>query len=306
MLISNLAIICIVYSLCEICSSIITIFCDFEDACFHTDFMFLTSFEWIGIIRFATSICNMYAMPALIVERVTATVCFKTYEKLQHFYLMILHLIFHWLMSFLAVYLIVNRKIFNIQKHSIKRFSEIFPFIPLIFVSIFACLLFIFIFFYTDYINHKRYNHSLIYGNTYTLSERYQLCENIRTSSLMKRCAIVCVIFVCLSATFLALQYISKDIRSKLIYKILFKLCASSYAITFIANAFKTNEIWKEKFLDILLRQKHRKIIPHECGPTMPLHDAKIFRTSTGERMLFDSSLEATMYFSQLHNLWNA
>uniref|UniRef100_A0A914QXX2 Uncharacterized protein n=1 Tax=Panagrolaimus davidi TaxID=227884 RepID=A0A914QXX2_9BILA len=188
MLISNLACLCIVYSICEITTAIKVLKCEDTDYCFHGDYLLSGSKTIIDGLKISSGICNVIAMPLIICERIIATVYFRNYEKQQHLYFVAFIVFIQWGASFLTVFLLFNGYI---------------PFLLVAAPGTLISFIFIALFFYVDHLNHKMYHESISEGCAYTLSQRYQLCENIRTSNLLRKCSVVssiCIpvgIFVC-------------------------------------------------------------------------------------------------------------
>uniref|UniRef100_A0A7E4UNY0 Serpentine receptor class gamma n=1 Tax=Panagrellus redivivus TaxID=6233 RepID=A0A7E4UNY0_PANRE len=86
-------------------------------------------------------------------------------------------------------------------------------------------------YFIMNHINDRRYLHSIKYGNQYTLSERFQLSENIRTKKIVKVVVNACIwCNLIIFAEVYCLQSV-KEVRAKFAMKMVYESTVTLYGM---------------------------------------------------------------------------
>lgn len=161
---------------------------------------------------------------------------------------------------------------------------------------------------FLHYFNKKRYRSSLYNVDKYTLSERYQLQENIKSAVLMQR---VALFIFCMNLTigiaFTVSYYFQGYVFHRSCY-VVFNLTISLYAYVFPLVGITSNESWRSFLIRTL--QKMTRISPSELTLESRPNEKRESLTRTvrgfeGKRIIFTIEEEKEVYFNQLQMNWN-
>uniref|UniRef100_A0AC34Q419 Uncharacterized protein n=1 Tax=Panagrolaimus sp. JU765 TaxID=591449 RepID=A0AC34Q419_9BILA len=163
-------------------------------------------------------------------------------------------------------------------------------------------------FFFIDWINRRFYKESKKHAKKYSLTEQYQLSENIRSASMFKRMAIFIMFgnFICLMFSVLV-RILTTIFMKKLLYALL-QNAIVFFACGFTFVAFTTVKPWKRKLLLFWKSSKHhhyRKIkISHITVSAVSMTTLRTLKTLDGKKMNFEPKDETRIYFDQLKAHW--
>lgn len=102
---------------------------------------------------------------------------------------------------------------------------------------------------FIHWFNRRRYCTSLVNLEKYTLSERFQLQENIRAASGIRRVSVIKFLFNIFIAAFIyTAEFYTSDFSKNLTYSIL-NHSINLYAFAFLFIGFKTNSKMYPDFL---------------------------------------------------------
>ncbi|KAI6183308.1 CRE-SRE-11 protein [Aphelenchoides bicaudatus] len=172
-------------------------------------------------------------------------------------------------------------------------------------LAMLANIAFILFFKKAEHINHKLYTGAKIFGlGVYTLTEKFQLSENIRTIRIMKRVVIMTGFMNIICQVTMVTTIISKDNIVREAAVSIFNFTILCIAILFVIIPMYTIPAWRRKSINIFKNIRIKlcfKNRVHEKSPT-PL----VLRTLSGDRMTFNVLEERDMYFQSLSNAWNS
>uniref|UniRef100_A0A914YTB5 Uncharacterized protein n=1 Tax=Panagrolaimus superbus TaxID=310955 RepID=A0A914YTB5_9BILA len=162
---------------------------------------------------------------------------------------------------------------------------------------------------FLEWFNKRRYKASLSDLTTYTLSERFQLQENIRTALLLRR--IVKILsggFLFIGGCTIALYYYSDNFIEKCVMIMLNCLmCFCSYTFPLFGVASNTvtfQTIQKLKSMLPRSRVSSSEIIPYTDQQRQTSLSTQI-RGFDGSQIIFTIDEEREVYFKQLKAGWN-
>ncbi|KAI1702217.1 sre G protein-coupled chemoreceptor domain-containing protein [Ditylenchus destructor] len=174
---------------------------------------------------------------------------------------------------------------------------------------------------FIDNVNQRRYNFSTTEGSTCTLSERFQLAENIKSGVLMRRSIRVGSLGLGGFVVFFFSIYFVNSIDGKRLCKIGSDAAMNIVNFAFCAVSINASHVW----LEIFWRTIHNiraKVVPissssapastidHSTSSVVPVPElssqrSKNMKTSTGKKMIFKLEEERDLYFKQLKNAWD-
>ncbi|RCN37849.1 hypothetical protein ANCCAN_16224 [Ancylostoma caninum] len=125
--------------------------------------------QFIGLVAF------LGHLPHAVVERGFATFMFSTYEKQNNVHFVVFGCFSQYICGAVTVCL------FHLGLVSLPVCT--YTGLGVVFISVTCYFIF-------NAINQRRYQKSISVGTTYTLSQKFQLSENIRTSSLLSRACV--------------------------------------------------------------------------------------------------------------------
>ena len=106
---------------------------------------------------------------------------------------------------------------------------------------------------FLDYFNKKRHRIALYNISRYTLSERFQIQENIRAALLMKRVTIAIVILNLLIGTAFLLSYFFNGYVFRRSCYCFFNLAIVLYSYIFALIGITSNESWKNLLMKLVV-----------------------------------------------------
>uniref|UniRef100_A0AC35GSE9 Uncharacterized protein n=1 Tax=Panagrolaimus sp. PS1159 TaxID=55785 RepID=A0AC35GSE9_9BILA len=229
--------------------------------------------EWI---KYISMIAFVIASFWVIGERTWATIYLKGYENKRSVKTIIGVIILQWFLAATIVY---------------SFFMSYVPVvIPIIGIAV-SCAAFLIVYRFMQKENRRRYRYSKKFGNAYTLSERYQLAENIQTEPIVSTLLIISVIFESLHLISGAILHFGTNINTKLIGKLLFEILFTIDPIVFSIPLLLSVKKWRQIFRQYLLRK-------HICSCNISEYD------NNSVQEINDVKKEGDVYFKQLRQSW--
>ncbi|KAI1708265.1 sre G protein-coupled chemoreceptor domain-containing protein [Ditylenchus destructor] len=220
--------------------------------------LFITTWPLIYAegVRIAASVSAISTLFCVILERILATIQLQSYEKQRNVPFVAFCIAYAWISGGVAVFMVFS--------------TEINLFVLSIFGA-FGAIVVILMFLYLDRINRQRYRDAMRGVVNYTLSQRFQLSENIRSSTILKRflmvteCAFFFIFGVMGYDSFLAVDrmhvFVTRTVFNMTIcFMSLFGLLVAVYSTVF----------WRREFLRLL-----RNLFSCRCHS--PLEKPKLF-----------------------------
>uniref|UniRef100_A0A914Q9Y7 Gustatory receptor n=1 Tax=Panagrolaimus davidi TaxID=227884 RepID=A0A914Q9Y7_9BILA len=165
----------------------------------------------------------------------------------------------------------------------------------------------------THRINLKRYKHSSAplqhRSRRYTLSERFQLSENIRTFKILKNV----MIFIILTNAFIIIGVITviffhRDL-SMLIFRAFFNIVVIIYSICVPIIFISSVEIWRTKYFRLFTNAKDRILCRRrrveDSSTSSSSSLLRHLRSTNGQQLAFDNAKEKDITFALLEKSWN-
>ncbi|KAI1715967.1 sre G protein-coupled chemoreceptor domain-containing protein [Ditylenchus destructor] len=295
-----------IFTLCRLILAVSDAQCYWQE-CFEGPLILNKALFHVECVRLGSAVFFISIMPVVVFERFMATILLSSYEKKRFSFVTFLHLIIPIACTVQIVRMLENDSI-NIWL--LCGTGEI------------ACLWLVLGLLAVDYINQRRYKHSSTAGSNYTLSERFQLAENIRSGRLMRHSATVLVVGNAIIIACFAGIYLGNTFETKLIFKMAYDVSVNAVKICFSIITIKASHIWTEIFWRTLRKIRKRftvklRIVPtaKSLTPTASFtettekwrkHDKSTnFRTCTGKPMVFSVKEECDLYFDLYLRSWN-
>ncbi|CAB60493.4 Serpentine Receptor, class E (Epsilon) [Caenorhabditis elegans] len=242
-------------------------------------------FQIIQFIRLMTSSIGFMCLPAYAIERSLATYFLHDYEKENRSYI-------GYTMSFL-IYLISIISVLVCTQFS----TTFYPFLVLFMSNIISYIV--------NIINYKLnryyYNCSLRKLHTYSLTERYQISENIQFAKFFHIFALTVAVFATVCSLLLMLTSLSFTASEKNIFLLSFDTIYTIFILVCPYLHYKNNTTWQHEF------KKCLKLYTSEvkCSSLAIGKPSLQLKTTFGERMNVGKNVQTDVYFSQLTNSWN-
>ncbi|EGT40103.1 CBN-SRE-18 protein [Caenorhabditis brenneri] len=227
----------------------------------------------------------LFALVAIMLERICATYYIKDYEKNQR------PVIGYGIIIFLLIISIAT--------------SCIFAFTNLVVVFVGGHFLFCVICYVVSLItyrlNRKYYYEHRAKNHSYSLGERYQISENIRLYKFFSHYLFVLAVFplICTSITFID-NYDSNPMHRE-IFSIVFDFSFTSLCFLAPYLTYKMSEPWQLELDVILMKMGIKK--PNKVN--FVRDNSKVLRGTFGEEMNVERSKHTDVYFTQLKSSWN-
>ncbi|WKX88988.1 hypothetical protein Q1695_008550 [Nippostrongylus brasiliensis] len=239
---------------------------------------YLTAAEFVCIVAL---ICQI---PHVVAERGFATLMFSDYEKRNNTRIVLFGCLLQYLCGVVAV--------ITLHQGLLQFLTCAIIGLCLIFTST-AC------YYIFNAINQKRYRKSISVGTTYTLSQRFQLSENIRTSSLLRYvcfvsafvCIVLCVTFYCITSTS------ANPLLMQIMYCIS-NFTASLYGLFLSIVSLSTHKKFVSslgRFFAFMAPNKRRE---KSNNDNLHLHGVE------GARIAFEHEREVDKHFVVLNKAW--
>uniref|UniRef100_A0AC35FR84 Uncharacterized protein n=1 Tax=Panagrolaimus sp. PS1159 TaxID=55785 RepID=A0AC35FR84_9BILA len=240
-----------------------------------------------------TLVMTFGALGTIVFERICATIWLKTYEKtvsnLMFAFCLFCHIPVASGFMLLMYYKILDTFICGILILS----ASILGYLVLNFL---------------EWFNKKRYKASLLCSTNYTLSERFQLQENIRTALLLKK--IVMILsggFLFIGGCIIASYFYNGDlvVRCTIIF-LNYLFCFCSYTFPLFGVSTNTISLQTIHILKSILPrpQVSSEPLPYTSEQRQASLSTQI-RGFDGSQIIFTIDEEREVYFKQLQNGWN-
>uniref|UniRef100_A0AC35FU52 Gustatory receptor n=1 Tax=Panagrolaimus sp. PS1159 TaxID=55785 RepID=A0AC35FU52_9BILA len=229
-------------------------------------------------------------MPAMVAERVFATILIKDYEFNPRRWIFIIIAIFEFFMSFSSVYLFYY-----------ENLSELYFLTFILFLDVTAFIIYLI----CEYINLRRYQRYFrtnltCFKHVMSLSERFQLAENIKSSRVFKPLAILVTIFNILLVAIGLAKPLNLGIFAKNIIYLLFELNIVVYAVCIPSITLFRNQIWRNQIYQIF----SKIAIIKKCLPKIETNTVHL-RNTFGKNMILNVDRQQNYYFKELNKSWN-
>ncbi|KAE9549051.1 hypothetical protein FO519_007735 [Halicephalobus sp. NKZ332] len=244
----------------------------------------------IEVVRCFSCGCMVIAVFCAVLERAAATIYLGTYEKNHSYNLLIYFAFLQFAGSAFFSYFFFKGAINWIF---IVAFGAIISIVTLI------------IFLVTYYINKKKHNLSVQNKVKYTLSERYQLSENLRAFTIMKKTVLYLGIGnIAIITTVFVINFLHQKF-SMLIFRASFNITVILYSVL-IPIVFVTSvEIWRLKYIKFFIGVKNRIFCKRRSIEDLSIRKLQHLRSSTGQQLGFDIHQERDIFFEALKKSWN-
>uniref|UniRef100_A0AC35GVF8 Gustatory receptor n=1 Tax=Panagrolaimus sp. PS1159 TaxID=55785 RepID=A0AC35GVF8_9BILA len=249
-------------------------------------------FTIFGLFRLAGINAVYSTLGTVVFERIYATVYLENYEKTVSNPFFFYCILYHTLEYCIATYSIYKEWI------DLAIFGTVIILLNIIGYFMFTGL---------EWFNERRYRTSLMHRKKYTLSERFQLQENIRTAHLMKSVAGVFVFLNILVGISMIISSVYIDEFAKRISYVVFNFALSFTGYTFPLLGMGKNRMWSQIFLRL---KKWTKIAPSNLPEILSQAEQRAqlsnqIRGFNGTKIIFTIDEERELYFNNLKNHWN-
>ncbi|KAI1715965.1 sre G protein-coupled chemoreceptor domain-containing protein [Ditylenchus destructor] len=260
--------------------------------------------------RIAASVSAISTLFCVILERILATIQLQSYEKQRNVPFVAFCIASAWISGGVAVFVVFS--------------TEINLFVFSIF-GVFAAIVIILMFLYLDRINRRRYRDAMRGVANYTLSQRFQLSENIRSSTILKRflmvteCAFVFIFGVMGYDSFLAV-----DRLHVFVTRTIFNMTICFMSLCLLLVAVYSTVLWRREFLRLLgnlfscrfqspperpklFYSRHNTVLSADSqydGKKIAQGNRSHLKNGDGKLMAFSQEEEREMYFVQLQKTW--
>ncbi|KAI6202454.1 hypothetical protein M3Y96_00950700 [Aphelenchoides besseyi] len=269
--------------------------------------------DQIEFIRLSSMAIYLSSLLCIIMERFVALYLISSYEKHSHLWITVLGIAIQMFSGLVVYVLLVKGK----PKVRILLYGYLDK-VNLIFLSAYAILITIFgyIFFnIVQEINNKLYK-TACSCDSYTLSHRYQLCENIRTSQILKRVSGLAPWANLILEVCIIINAFIENVVVRQLTIIVFNYVLVLYSIMFIVIVILETEQWKRRSIEILKKlqislkkpisvEDTSSPLQHSGISTVNLRIDPELKTLNGNRMTFEVHEETDVYFQSLYELWN-
>ncbi|CAO4374155.1 unnamed protein product [Caenorhabditis nigoni] len=246
---------------------------------------YTTTFQTIQFIRLVTTFAGFLCLPAYAIERSFATYFHHDYEKVNRSYI-------GYTMSFL-IYLISVISVLVCVQFSAK----FYPFLVVLVSNIVSYIV--------NIINYKLnryyYNCSLRKFYTYSLTERYQISENIQFAKFFHMFALTVALFATFCSSLLLLASLPFASTEKNIFIVSFDTIYTVFILYCPYVHYKYNSTWQHEFK----RWMNMHTSEVKCSSVTVGKPSLQLKSTFGERMNVNKSSQMDVYFSQLTHSWN-
>ncbi|CAB3406074.1 unnamed protein product [Caenorhabditis bovis] len=224
--------------------------------------------------------------PVTMIERLLASFLMADYEKKPRRYISILLIVilYGWAV-FCGITFIFE--LLPTYFHGISSLS-------LNFCALLAC-------FFNEYYNRRKLANSLVASKdipNYSLSQRYQISENLKTAMLFKRGIVVAIFFSILCVIMILLSSIYKSDNMFNWIQIGFNYAAIIYGVGIPAAMYYYDENWKRDLIMFFNKWVLRKL-------PATVNAERSLKSTFGERMIHEKNRETAIYFQQLQQDWS-
>ncbi|KAF1757811.1 hypothetical protein GCK72_014268 [Caenorhabditis remanei] len=272
-----------IYSTCPFSSIILITEKTFDILGKNQNFLSDSSFfMYKQYIRTAIMCPPLFALTAIMLERVFATCFIKDYEKKRRHYVAFIIILLMIFISMLTAF------IFNST-------NLIFVYVATHLLLNIICYIISIV---TYRINRKYYHNN---KQDYSLGTRFQIAENIKVYKFFSHYLFVLAFFpITCTICALIIHYDSSPLHREILF-VVFDLSFTLLCILAPYLILKTSEPWQNDlnqiFVKVGIRKSSKIQIVHERSKTL--------KNTFGEQMEFETSQHSDMYFNQLQKSWN-
>ncbi|KAH7705748.1 Protein SRE-3 [Aphelenchoides avenae] len=245
--------------------------------------------EMARIFGYATILGTIVSV---IVERSIATIKLKSYEHQRSNFMVVVAVVYSWGIGAIATYVV---------------WQNWLPMIYPVAAGVLYVMQFLATFVTVEYINRRRYDRSRRGIQTFTLSQRFQLSENLRSLTVIRRCAYVGGVGFGFAFSVVGTNSYLKTDSSLYITRALLNFTAYAASFAFVATAVASVRIWRKEcrrtFTSIkrsICDNARTSIVPM---PSRAASMSQLYDTC-GEKMHFSAKEEQDIYFKQLQQAW--
>ncbi|KAI6198002.1 hypothetical protein M3Y94_01293000 [Aphelenchoides besseyi] len=185
---------------------------------------------------------------------------------------------------------------------------DLFKYEYLVLIAAFSNAFIFFCFMLAERINRRLYKNVQSIVGIYTLSERYQLSENVRTCGIMKRVLIMSFMLniICQVAVFI--DIISTNIFVRQFAAVAFNFTILFYGIAFVTIPMSRVDPWKRKCVRLMrhFRSHFTCAFLNTVYPTRTIEQSRpvLLTLIEGDRMNFTVKEGTDVYFRTLAKQW--
>uniref|UniRef100_A0A7E4ZZC3 G_PROTEIN_RECEP_F1_2 domain-containing protein n=1 Tax=Panagrellus redivivus TaxID=6233 RepID=A0A7E4ZZC3_PANRE len=236
----------------------------------------------IKFIEIAAAAVFIGLLTAYCVERFAATAMIDTYETTKSY-------------TFISV-LILILIIAAIALVSVS-FTSPYALSTVVVIAVFIFVFTILLFIYTVYANYKLYKNRIT--SEMTLSQRYQLSENMRLIQFIKK---FFALYFCVNCAVLSaylLYWLADDLYYTIFFYFIWQMLVFVSAVLIIAVFMGAGALPTVKqILSNLKNRFHKTNAIEDIPRSLPV------RTTMGKPMIFQTDEETNVYFTQLEQSW--
>ncbi|KAI1707709.1 serpentine type 7TM GPCR receptor class ab chemoreceptor domain-containing protein [Ditylenchus destructor] len=235
----------------------------------------------------------------LLLERLVATVMVSRYENVRKPYLSAPALVFTVLVAGLVTY----QQVLSIEIQSVQLWtiSATYASSAIGFISFWALL-------FLQYYNHKVYRRRIFSLNKHSLTERYQLSENIRTSRQLTPVLLFHFLSNAVSGTMTMLLYHKVQMHPKLISAV---MQGTAFWMGFMnlltqVTVIRCHPILYRRIRHALWKTKNAVLCYRQIGVVGQQESQQVTppQTITGQALINPNENEQDAYFRTLDSFW--
>ncbi|KAI6236133.1 hypothetical protein M3Y95_00125300 [Aphelenchoides besseyi] len=248
----------------------------------------LMPYYMIQITAIGVALCAGFGFALVVLERCAATLRLKTYEKERHPWIVCVSILSTWILAFC-----ISRWVY-------ANMAYLPHLIAIVGLSLNGIMI---AFIYNYRWNQRKYSSAKQHLSPVTLSERFQLSENIRVSRLMLRSIFVVAIggFLVVVCLFLTLLNFVAHTEWFYVYRTLFYLSLMITSAFYLGASCISLPFWKEMYVD-RLRDKFNQWRNYSANK---VGDSSTVKTLEGQVISWIQPVETSIHFQHLQSSWN-
>uniref|UniRef100_A0AC35FEW7 Gustatory receptor n=1 Tax=Panagrolaimus sp. PS1159 TaxID=55785 RepID=A0AC35FEW7_9BILA len=204
--------------------------CYTKENCYITQLYILKDYYHFEILKYTSMIAFLVSACWITCERIWANIYLKSYENKKSIKVIIIIVIFQWIASFTAIWLFFNGYL---------------PFLPPVIIGNLLYFLLAIVYYRLVAINRHRHKFLKYAVNSYSLSERFQVAENVRTAPIILSLLKVGLILNTLQFFSAGVIFYSSESIYKQIFKLIWDFCLTIYPYPVIISIIFGVEKWR-------------------------------------------------------------
>ncbi|KAH7693995.1 Protein SRE-3, partial [Aphelenchoides avenae] len=216
------------------CRMVMVVWLFFDTKSLLSDEVFVTRGR-LRVVEFMRIFCFgtiLGTVASIVVERSVATIQLRSYEKQRSWTIVAGSLVYAWINGATGTYFVWQ------QSFSLMIPAIVGTLYSIGFVTIFATV---------ERINRERYRRSRRGISTFTLSQRFQLSENIRSLTVIRRCLYAAGIGFAVVMVAIAVSYLDKTIMPCVAREVV-NFAVFPFTVAFVWAAVASISAWSKEF----------------------------------------------------------